>query len=219
MTGSLLAGADQRAIVTVYGRAAHSGSSHRHGSNAARARRTPRRRSRRRLRCLRSPRPTSRCDRSSRSQRSRVAGVFRMPPDACSLNVDIRLTTTFTAALARHTLAHPAVEVFDVAAPEERNRRSSGFPAGRRIASTTTSRPCTRCMMPRVRRSDATCPPASPGRRASALSSATLGVPATSGFGVDLLQSARARRVHRGSVDRAGVPRLLRRGAKPAGIA
>jgi succinyl-diaminopimelate desuccinylase len=172
----------ERAIVTVHGRAAHSGSSQRHGSNAV-------------LRAARLaadlaayPLPVTTTPDFPLPPQLTITAIaggegFSMVPDACSLNVDIRLTTTFTAALARRTLAQ-AVEVFDAAAPDERKTRIEwipGWPAYRLDDNEPAVRALQVAACVAFGR-DVPTGTAGPSNVGNYL--ATLGVPATSGFGV-----------------------------------
>jgi succinyl-diaminopimelate desuccinylase len=172
----------ERAIVTVHGRAAHAGSSQRRGSNAV-------------LRAARLAAdlavyalPASTTPDFPLPPQLTITAVaggegFSMVPDACSLNVDIRLTPTFTAALARRTLAY-AVEVFDAAAPDERKTRIEwipGWPAYR----LDDDEPAVRALhVAACAAFGREVPTGTAGPSSVGNYLATLGVPATSGFGV-----------------------------------
>jgi succinyl-diaminopimelate desuccinylase len=172
----------ERAIVTVHGRAAHSGSSRAHGSNAV----------------LRAARLAAELDALSlpavttpefplppQLTITAIEGGdgFSMVPDACSLNVDMRLTMTFDAALARRTLAH-AIDAFDAAAPGERKSRIEwipGWPAYRLAEND----PAVHALHEAARAAfGREIPTGIAGPSSVGNYLATLGVPATGGFGV-----------------------------------
>ena len=172
----------ERAIVTVYGRAAHSGSSRRHGSNAVvRAARLA-------ADLAASPLPAVTTPEFPLPPQLTITAIeggegFSMVPGACSLNVDIRLNTTFTSALARRWLAD-AVEAFDAAAPDQRKTRIewiAGWPAYRLDDNEPAVRVLHVAACAAFGR-DVPTGIAGPSSVGNYL--ATLGVPATSGFGV-----------------------------------
>ena len=172
----------ERAVIVVSGRAAHSGASRERGSNAVlRAARLAER-----LTALALPaRDAASFPLPPQVTVTAMHGGdgFSMVPDACTLNVDVRLTTTFDAPRARETIA-AAVAAFDAASPDELSTQvewSAGWPAFR-IAD---DHPAVRALVAAAtatfgRRIDAAV--AGPSNVGNYF--ATLGIPAVSGFGV-----------------------------------
>jgi succinyl-diaminopimelate desuccinylase len=172
----------ERAIVTVYGRAAHSGSSRHHGCNAVE-----------RAAALVGELaalslPSADTPGFPLPPQLTVTAIeggdgFSMVPDACSINVDIRLTTTFAVDDARKLLAQ-AIEAFDARENGERRSRIDwipGWPAYRLDDDEPSVRALHEAAQGAFGR-DVPTGVAGPSSVGNYL--ATLGVPATCGFGV-----------------------------------
>jgi succinyl-diaminopimelate desuccinylase len=205
----------ERAIVTVHGRAAHSGSSRHHGTNAVE-------RAADLVKALAGlALPSAGTTDFPLPPQLTVTAIeggegFSMVPDACSINVDIRLATTFDAGLARRMLSN-AVDAFDAEAQDERKSRIEwipGWPAYR----LADDEPAVSALHEAARAAFSRDVPigiAGPSSVGNYL--ATLGIPATGGFGVtyrnlhapdECVEVASIEPVYRAY--RAAVRRLLR---------
>lgn len=172
----------ERAIITVQGRAAHSGGSRQRGSNAVlRASHLAAELAALSLPALTTPAFPLPPQLTLTAMHGGEG--FSMVPDTCLMNIDVRLTTAFVASQAREAIAQ-AIDAFDNASPDERRTRIEwipGWPAYRLAdddAAVHTLQDAARQAFGR----DIPTAIAGPSNVGNYL--ATLGVPATSGFGV-----------------------------------